>query len=400
MEKVFIVDSALGFLALNQDNAIVDKVLFPKSPEKAAEKVLRVEAGEVIEEVEEIVKRFTSRKDVKLVLENSNLAKNIHEKFKIDVEVEKPSKAGEYLRANLPEVAVQTGFSGSKDEFYSFLHEFSIALTKAKVRREVMRRDKIVIQLINAVDELDKTLNLYAGRIGEWYGLHFPELSKIVDAHETYVKLIRNVGLRENFNAEKLAKLEMPKSKVEKIVETAKSSIGAPMSIKDVEVLQRFCDLYLETLAIRQLLTEKIDEIMGEIAPNIKALAGPTLGARLIALSGGLEELAKLPASTIQVLGAEKALFRALRTGAKPPKHGVIFQHYLIRQAPKWQRGKIARALAGKLAIAARVDAFTCIDQGEKFKSELEKRVEEIREKYKAPPPKPSKGKKIKKKKG
>jgi len=399
MEKIFIVDSVLGFLALSQDNVIVDKALFPRNPEKAAEKVLKVEAGEIVEEAEKLIKRFTGR-DVKLVLENSSLAKSIHEKFKVDVEVEKPSKAGEYLRANLPEIAVQAGFAGSIDEFYSFLHEFSMALTKAKVRREAMRRDKIVIQLINAVDELDKTLNLYAGRIGEWYGLHFPELGKIVDAHETYVRLIRDIGLRENFKAEDVAKLGLPKSKVERIVEAAEASIGAPMNVEDMEVLQRFCNLYLETLAVRRLLTEKIDEVMGEIAPNIKALAGPTLGARLIALSGGLEELAKLPASTIQVLGAEKALFRALRTGAKPPKHGVIFQHYLIRQAPKWQRGKIARALAGKLAIAARIDVFTGVDQGEKLKSELEKRVEEIREKYKAPPLKPSRKKKAKKRKG
>jgi len=112
------------------------------------------------------------------------------------------------------------------------------------------------------------------------------------------------------------------------------------------------------------------------------------LGARLIALAGGLTNLAKLPASTVQVLGAEKALFRSLRTGARPPKHGIFFQHSLIHGAKRWQRGKIARALAGKLAIAARIDAFSGKYAGETLKGDLEKRVEEIKEKYEDPPPK------------
>ena len=97
---------------------------------------------------------------------------------------------------------------------------------------------------------------------------------------------------------------------------------------------------------------------MEEMAPNIRAVAGALLGARMISLAGGLQNLAMRPASTIQVLGAEKALFRSLKTGARPPKHGLIFQHTLLHDAKRWQRGKIARVIAGKLAIAARADAF------------------------------------------
>jgi len=87
-------------------------------------------------------------------------------------------------------------------------------------------------------------------------------------------------------------------------------------------------------------------------------------------------------------LGAEKALFRSLRTGARPPKHGIIFQHPLIHEAKRWQRGKVARALAGKLTIAARVDAFSGKYVGDKLKADLEKRIDEIKEKYGEPPPK------------
>jgi len=126
---------------------------------------------------------------------------------------------------------------------------------------------------------------------------------------------------------------------------------------------------------------------MDEVAPNIRALVGSLLGARLIALAGGLTSLAKLPASTVQVLGAEKALFRSLRTGTRPPKHGIIFQHSIIHEAKRWQRGKVARALAGKLTIAARIDAFSGKYGGDALKIDLEKRIDEIKEKYAEPPP-------------
>jgi rRNA biogenesis protein Nop56/Nop58 len=131
---------------------------------------------------------------------------------------------------------------------------------------------------------------------------------------------------------------------------------------------------------------------MKEVAPNITALVGPTLGARLLSLAGSLEDLAKMPASTIQVLGAEKALFRALRKKGRPPKHGVIFQYPDIHTSPRWQRGKIARALAAKLAIAARVDQFSGRFIGDKLNEELKKRIEEIKTKYAQPPPKKVQG--------
>jgi nucleolar protein 56 len=130
-----------------------------------------------------------------------------------------------------------------------------------------------------------------------------------------------------------------------------------------------------------------LDDTMEEVAPNIKAMVGSLLGARLIAIAGGLTNVAKMPASTIQVLGAEKALFRSLKTGTLPPKHGIIFQHTYLHDAKRWQRGKIARALAGKLAIAARIDAYGHRDISESLKTKLDMRIAEIREKYSEPPP-------------
>jgi nucleolar protein 56 len=140
---------------------------------------------------------------------------------------------------------------------------------------------------------------------------------------------------------------------------------------------------------LRQDLEKYLDSTMEEVAPNTKYLLGSLLGARLIALSSGLTNLAKRPASTIQVMGAEKALFRSLKSGTRPPKHGMIFQHTLLHDAKRWQRGKIARALAGKVAIAARADAFGGRHIGEELKAALDKRLDEIYAKYDQPPPMP-----------
>jgi nucleolar protein 56 len=159
------------------------------------------------------------------------------------------------------------------------------------------------------------------------------------------------------------------------------------MAEKDLAEIQALSKNVLELYELRKNMENYMDKTMEEVAPNTRAVAGALLGARLIAVAGSLRNLAMRPASTIQVLGAEKALFRSLKTGARPPKHGLIFQHTLLHDAKRWQRGKIARVLAGKLAIAARIDAFGGRYAGDALKADIDKRIEEIREKYKEPPP-------------
>jgi len=164
--------------------------------------------------------------------------------------------------------------------------------------------------------------------------------------------------------------------------------MGADIAEPDLEQIQALAKDVLEFYELRKSMEGYVDKTMEEMAPNVRAVAGALLGARLIALAGSLRNLAMRPASTIQVLGAEKALFRSLKTGARPPKHGLIFQHTLLHDAKRWQRGKIARVIAGKLAIAARADAFgEGHFIGDKLKADINKRVEEILVKYKEPPP-------------
>jgi nucleolar protein 56 len=239
------------------------------------------------------------------------------------------------------------------------------------------------------MDDLDKTLNLLAGRVREWFGLHFPEMDRIIEKHDTYARLVSKLGNRSNFTFENLITEGLPKEKAKGIAEAAAKSMGAQIEDSDLEVLKSFCDLMSELYKFRERSETYVEDALKQVAPNMTTIVGAALSARLISIAGSLQNLAKMPASTLQVLGAEKALFRSLKTGARPPKHGVIFQHTAVHQSPRWQRGKIARALSGKLSIAARIDAFGGDFKGDKLRDEVTKKVEEIKERYKtAPPPK------------
>ncbi|NAZ27442.1 MAG: C/D box methylation guide ribonucleoprotein complex aNOP56 subunit, partial [Thermogladius sp.] len=264
----------------------------------------------------------------------------------------------------------------------------SLELTRRKLRKEAQKRDLLAVQAIRAIDDIDKTINLYVSRLREWYSIHFPELDELVKDHHDYALIVRELGDRSNITLEKLKKLGLSEELATKIAEVANKSIGADLSDFDMEYIKTLASIILDLYELRETLGDYIDAVMKEVAPNVTALVGSKLGARLLSLAGSLESLAKHPASTIQVLGAEKALFRALRTGGKPPKHGVIFQYPAIHKSPRWQRGKIARALASKLAIAAKIDYYSGRFIGDKLVKELEERIDEIKKLYAKPPAK------------
>jgi len=385
--KATIIECVLGVLGFDEANKLVEFVSFPKEPEKIAESLAKIEAGKVTEEVSTLVKKLKAKGYTFFVFENAEIARNAHEKLNIAVEVVKPSESGELLRGNLEKFAVKSKFVRDGAELRDLMHKVSMELTKMRVRKAVEKRDMVVAQAIQTIDDIDKTVNLFMGRIREWYGLHFPELDRLVEKHETYARLVASLGRRENFTVENLEKEGLPKVKAEQIATSAEKSMGADLEEEDFVQVQALCKNTLQLYDTRQWLDGYMDSIMEDVAPNIKSLVGSLLGARLIALTGGLSNLAKMPASTVQVLGAEKALFRSLKTGTRPPKHGIIFQHTLIHEANRWQRGKMARALAGKLAIAARSDAFSGKYLGDDLKASLEKRIKEIQEKYEEPPP-------------
>lgn len=302
---------------------------------------------------------------------------------------------GEDVAARLKEkkldLIVTSGLVDSSAEAEELVREAAIYLAEAKIREASAKPDLQVIQSIQALDEVDKAANIFNSRLREWYGLHFPELSDILSEPEQYIDFILTVGHRDRVK-DFVSELKLAEKKVKVILEASEKSKGAEIREEDLSRVRMLAKEVKDLHALRKSLQRHIEVTMSKIAPNLTAIAGATIAARLVAKAGGLEKLARLPASTIQVLGAEKALFRALRTGAPPPKHGIIFQHKLVHSAPSWQRGKVARSLAAKIALAARVDAYRG-EREERLDTQLEKRIEEIKAKYpKAPKPSKQKG--------
>ncbi|UCE29297.1 MAG: C/D box methylation guide ribonucleoprotein complex aNOP56 subunit [Candidatus Bathyarchaeota archaeon] len=383
--KAAIVECMMGVFAFGETNKLIEKIFFPKDPKETAEKLAKIEIGKTTDEITRLVAKLQRKGYTIFVFESSELARGTREELNIEVEVAKPSEAGESLRRNLDKFAVEVGFAKQASELHKWVHKVSMELTKMRVKGAIEKRDLVVVQAIQTIDDLDATLNLFIGRTREWYGLHFPELDRLIDKHETYARLVANLGRREDFTIENLENEGLPKAKAGHIAKAASASMGASLGSEDTGQIQAISKTLLILHALRKSLEDYIDTTVKNVAPNIDSLAGSLLGARLIALAGGLDNMAKMPASTIQVLGAEKALFRSLRTGTRPPKHGVIFQHNLIHGAKLWHRGKIARALAGNLAIAARADAFSTRYIGDRLKAGVERRVKEIQEKYGKP---------------
>lgn len=280
---------------------------------------------------------------------------------------------------------VSAGFAKNELEAHSELRRFALDLSSNKVKRISEKLDLHISQSINALDELDKIINTIGSRLREWYGLHFPELDNLIQNIFTYAEIVRLAGDRKNINSEMLEKIGLEKKKSDIIVSAAQRSKGGDILEENMTIIKKLADEVIMQTEIRRVLVNLIDESMEKIAPNVKELLTATVGARLIAKSGSLSKLSTLSSSTIQILGAEKALFRSIKTGAPPPKHGLIFQHPVLHSAPKWQRGKLARTIASKIAIAARIDFFRKGEKDPALLDQLNKRIAEIQEKYKEP---------------
>ncbi len=384
--KSIIIQFPYGVAAFDDKNSLVEKVLFPKKPQAAARSLLKTEAGKMSDEIFSLISLLKNAGYDIFIFENANLAEEIQRKMNVTVEVAKPAEA-EVLRSRMNEVAVESGFVKNEQDLSLWNRNVSLELAKLRIKGASEKRDLIVAQGIQTLDDLDRTVNLFVGRLREWYGVYFPELDRLIEKHETYSRLVMNLGDRESYTTEALEKENIPKERAALVAKAAESSMGADIAERDLQQIQELAKNVLSFYELRKNMDNYVDRTMEEMAPNVRAVAGALLGARLIALAGSLQTLAMRPASTIQVLGAEKALFRSLKTGARPPKHGLIFQHTLLHDAKRWQRGKIARVIAGKLAIAARADAFGGHFIGDKLKADINKRLEEIHEKYKEPPP-------------
>ncbi|ELV12810.1 Nucleolar protein 56, partial [Tupaia chinensis] len=253
--------------------------------------------------------------------------------------------------------------------------------SRAKVKFNVNRVDNMIIQSISLLDQLDKDINTFSMRVREWYGYHFPELVKIINDNATYCRVAQFIGNRKELNEEKLEKLEeltMDGAKAKAILDASRSSMGMDISAIDLINIESFSSRVVSLSEYRQSLHTYLRSKMSQVAPSLSALIGEAVGARLIAHAGSLTNLAKYPASTVQILGAEKALFRALKTRGNTPKYGLIFHSTFIGRAAAKNKGRISRYLANKCSIASRIDCFSEVPTsvfGEKLREQVEERL-------------------------
>ncbi len=266
----------------------------------------------------------------------------------IKINIEEPLlMRGSVAGANLRDLSVKYGFADSEYEYDRLLHELSIELARKQIAENVTP-DRRIIAAVEAIDDLDETMNILAERLSEWYILNFEKTPLKAEELAKHIIEIKDTG--NSFNA-------------------------------DLIIMQGFASSLLELYDTRNSIEGYIRENVSVIAPNLTNIAGHLLGARLLSIAGSLKRLSSMPSGTVQVIGAGNALFKHLKGKAPSPKHGLIFRHPLVNTAPKWQRGRIARALASKISLAARYDFYSGELNGTLLE-ELKTKVEHIRKQH------------------
>ncbi len=234
-----------------------------------------------------------------------------------------------------------------------------IKKAKKQVQVKYSEKDVHIIRAVSAMGDIDNAFNLLAENVIEWYSTHFPELHSVVRDNEVFLKIVKEIGERKGISSKRLSGVLGESAKAKVVEEKAKGSMGSPIPKNAMQEIKALAANALSLKDERKKLQEFIEGEIGKLAPNFSELAGPVLGARLLASASGLKQLAMMPSSTMQLLGAEKALFRHLRNKkSKGPKYGLIYGHSLVKKVPAKHKGKLARSLASKLVLAARADYF------------------------------------------
>ena len=342
--ECYVTYSIKGFYAFNENNELIGEKLFKE--EEILQKLIEIDNKEIPTEESELIKELSSNYDTIIIESNKRSSDYSNSKVK----VKNPNQGGDYLRSeyNLD----------IDNDIYQKLAIY-------RMKKAQAGEDKHLIQAINSIDEIDESISKLIERIREWYELYFPEMD-LIKNNETYIKLIyENKTKEEIINAKSDA---FPSDMLD---------IEDDINPEDLNIMNNYAKSIYELQQTRKNIINYIDSKMDSIAPNLKLLVGSSLGAKLISHAGGLKRLATYPSSTVQIMGAEKALFRHLKSGDRPPKYGLIYQHPQVRGAKWWNRGKIARLLAGRISLAVRKDVFTHDFNPEIF-NEFSDRVEEI----------------------
>jgi nucleolar protein 56 len=331
----YLAISVVGIFVFNEKNKLIKHIVFEKEPEKIAERLNSFDAGKDFKELNEVKKEFK------------------------DLMTKQPNQATDYFKKNFRKIILDTGFVKDDAELNQLINAVSIERAKLKIST-IERRDKLVVQSVSALNDLEKILNTMSERLREWYGLHYPELD--VKDHEKFAAEIAKYGDRKNF-------------------EKSIRSMGMKLKEDDIKILQDYAKSLKELYDLKENIKDYLEDVVPEEMPNLNSLLGSILTARILALVGSLEKLAKMPSSAIQLLGAEKSLFRFLKDKKikRPPKFGLLFTHPDISSAKRELQGRVARLLSSKLTIAARADFYSKKDISKELVEGYKKKLKEIR---------------------
>ncbi|MCC7553636.1 MAG: ATP-binding protein [Methanobacteriaceae archaeon] len=331
----YITYCVAGIIAIDESQNIVNYRLFDE-PERL-EKLQEIADKKITEEEINLIEKIHEKYDL-ISIESQSKKSNYNKWNNVTLEI--PNKGGKYLRNNLEKILNEINYEYPKKFTKSYRE-----LASYKVKNELNTEDKYLIQSINSIDDIDESINKLVERMRDWYSLYFPELDSIT-SNEKYIKLIAE-------NKDKKDIIENNHITDDFI------DLEDTINPENIAILNDFAKSIYSLQKTRKKTEEYINKKMKSLAPNLTNLVGHSLGAKLISHAGGLEKLASYPSGTIQIMGAEKALFRHLKTGADPPKHGLIFQHPKVRNSKWWNRGKIAKKLSLKISLSIRKDVYS-----------------------------------------
>lgn len=379
--KALLLTSVHGIIALNEKNKVVATVYHDISLNDLASNYILMEKGELPPDFKQFIQNLKEQDYSEFEIENppyKPLFKGISD---ISSVITDDLQHFRELRENLIQILLDSKISFTAKQLNSRSKILSEIMIKEQFAESVTQLDYQIKQAGDSIVDLDKSINILSTRLREWYGLHFPELTdKLIYDHTVYAKLVAELGMRDNFTAEKIKNLTQYKDeKIENIEAKAKRSLGGDLSETDITTIKRLAKTVLDQIEYRHDLEKYISEALDSVAPNLKFVLGASITAKLISIAGSLERLAKFSSSTIQILGAEKALFKALKSGGKTPKYGILFQWNKIRGEKAYLRGKIARMVSGKISILAKVDYYKGEFIGDKYKEVIERKIERIK---------------------
>lgn len=389
MADAYLLETPIGYL-LYEQGKILEKEFFNLNIGKISKIFQKINEDEIPEEILEFGTRLNKLNINNILTENPQTKEIFSKITEKNVNTSLYDPIFKDLRNSFPQEIKHLVPELNDEKLMEITKSVAEKITKKNIQESGEQIDVHIKQMVDTIEDSVKFINVFAVRLREWYGIHFPELTdNLVSDSKLYAEIVSLIGQRENITTENLIdKLNLSPENATIINEQAKDSMGSELKPNYMNMMKKLSSELISLIVFRDDLEKDLENILNEFSPNLLKVLGAKLAGKLITQAGSLKNLALMPSSTIQVLGAEKALFRSIKKKTDSPKHGLIYRWPQIRAAKHWQRGKISRMLAGKISIAAKIDYFKGNYIGDQILEEIEKKIEEIKERYPEPPKK------------